>query len=365
MGSKFTYQNKQRKKGIVSMKRIILVVLVVLLLSVSLVGCGTSQVNNIPEATSTPEETPTSTPTPTPEPDIPLDFKSINIFKDYAELTFISFEAVAQVNPPIIGATYSYTVFTSEKEGMIYLDMNATLKNISNTSNQISSLFTFSVNYNGTDYNGFIVSEKADGSDFDRYATLAPLESATIHFLVEIPKEACEGEIDIQISGNEQVYKGNFSYQEFQTPKKYVAINEVLEYSDISQLTLINVEYANILKPRKATGYYSYFEVEDPNKIFLILTVEVKNLKGNDLRYDNIAGVFALYNEKYNYDSFVVYEKEGGKDISNYTNISSISPLSSNRIYFVIEAPKEVQEGKVEIQLNYGGNKYFMEVKSE
>jgi hypothetical protein len=78
------------------------------------------------------------------------------------------------------------------------------------------------------------------------------------------------------------------------------------------------------------------------------------------LRYDAIGSVSAVYDEKYNYKAFVVFEEDGGRNISTYTNLYALAPLVTNKVYFVAEIPAEAMEGNVELIVNYGGEKYYI-----
>ena len=108
-------------------------------------------------------------------------------------------------------------------------------------------------------------------------------------------------------------------------------------------------------------GYYTYYEAES-GKLYLIVKVSTTNLKGNDLKYDAIAGVSCVYNEKYNYSAFCVLEKDGGTNLNGYPSQYAISPLDSGVCYYLMEVPEVVQQGPVVITVYVGGQYYTLKV---
>ena len=67
--------------------------------------------------------------------------------------------------------------------------------------------------------------------------------------------------------------------------------------------------------------------------------------------------------EKYNYNSFVVFEEDDGKDISNYTNIYALAPLDSCVVYFLMELPEAAKSGVVEVRLFVAGEEYYLKAR--
>jgi hypothetical protein len=86
----------------------------------------------------------------------------------------------------------------------------------------------------------------------------------------------------------------------------------------------------------------------------------VKNLKGSTLDIEHIAGVKAIYDGKYKYDSFVIIEEEQGADLTTYADIE---PLDTAIGYYLIEVPEMVENGPVELEVYVLGETYYYTVK--
>lgn len=156
-------------------------------------------------------------------------------------------------------------------------------------------------------------------------------------------------------------YRGEFTLASMKSDDK-VVLGKTIS-TDNFELTVNDVYFDAALYPPHASGYYHYFEAAD-GKTYLIISCSVKNLKGTDLKYDSIAGVSCVYNEKYRYDSFLVIEEDGGADLNNFTNMYSISPLDSGNLYYLIEMPQEVETGSIVISIRVANECYTYSVSA-
>ena len=74
--------------------------------------------------------------------------------------------------------------------------------------------------------------------------------------------------------------------------------------------------------------------------------------------YDAIAGVSCVYKDKYKYSSITVFQEDGGRSLSSYTNLYALSPLESNTVYYLMQLPKEAENGPIEIKFYIAGQNY-------
>lgn len=97
------------------------------------------------------------------------------------------------------------------------------------------------------------------------------------------------------------------------------------------------------VEPSNPASFYTYYEVKDPDRVYIHSVFKVKNLSGSSLSADEILTLTAKYDGQYEYTGFDAIEDIDGSDLG-YTSISSIDPLSTRTLHYIIEVPKEVQD---------------------
>lgn len=120
-------------------------------------------------------------------------------------------------------------------------------------------------------------------------------------------------------------------------------IGDTLLFPNANEITIKSTEFATRVNPPNPDSYYTYYEVKDPNKIYVHTIVSIKNLKGNDLDADKALNIKVVYDGQYEYSGFSTIEDTGGGDFT-YTNISSIAPLTTRVLHFLNEVPLEVKD---------------------
>jgi hypothetical protein len=120
-------------------------------------------------------------------------------------------------------------------------------------------------------------------------------------------------------------------------------IGDTLLFPNTDEITIISTEFATRVNPPNPDSFYTYYEVKDPNKIYVHSTVKVKNLTGSDLDADKALNIKVVYDGQYEYSGFSTIEETGGRDFA-YTNISNIAPLTTRVLHFLNEVPLEVKD---------------------
>ena len=149
------------------------------------------------------------------------------------------------------------------------------------------------------------------------------------------------------------------------TPSKPVytsiAIGEKITL-DNYEVTLNNVALTYQVLPDNTSGYYSYYEA-DAGKVYIDVDLDIKNLKKRDQMCDSIMNVTADYNNGYIYTgSPVVDDADMG---FNYANISSITPLETRGVHYLIDCPEEVETSTspLIVYLQIDGKEYSYTVR--
>lgn len=286
-----------------------------------------------------------------------LNFNANNEIPEYLSYSLKRIEASDKILPS--NPTSYYTYYEAKTEGNVYLDIVLDVQNLQTISADVSDLLGVTITANGVEYTGFAVAEDEDGKNFDQYCSIAPLDNITIHLLTEIPSSEINSDIEVSVYGNGIAFNGSYNFSNVLSNREYLKVGAKITTKDVSEISIVSLEFASDLYPRNPTGYYSYYYAKS-GKIFLMLTVDVKNKKATSLMIDNVAGVRAVYNGKYNYTSTTVFDDDDGKNLSSDSSIYSIEPLDSLRLYYLFELPQEAKGGQVELTISVAGEKYYM-----
>lgn len=350
-----------------------------MLLAGLLTACGSQAADRTPEATeaasnlaaeqaaspaASPEETAEQKEDEAPVPVYPdtLAMNDTMLYQGQFEITMLSSELATRVDPSAPGDFYNY--YEVDDPQKVYAHSVFLVKNLSGSAKPADSFFDITLTYDGQyEYTGFSAIEEDGGSDFTytSITSVAPLTSAKIHMLVEVPKE-------VQDSGKPLVYTvkaGGHQVtvtEEAGTGERWVMAEEqpVADLSDWRELkpltkdvAVTSGEYAEItvkeaqltttVKPSNPGSFHSYYEVKDPGKIYGHLAVSFKNLMPIGKAADEALQVRLIYDDKFEYRGFSAIEESGGGDLT-YTSITKIDPLMTEQLHYIFEMPAEAQD---------------------
>lgn len=111
--------------------------------------------------------------------------------------------------------------------------------------------------------------------------------------------------------------------------------------SDRVEITIRTIELSYEVYPRDTSGRYRYYPAES-GKVYIHIDTDVKNIQKQNIVCDEIMNVTADYDDGYTYDSFAA-PNDGDRGFT-YGNITSITPLETLGVSFLIECPQEVEE---------------------
>ncbi len=124
-----------------------------------------------------------------------------------------------------------------------------------------------------------------------------------------------------------------------------------------SEITIKKIEFSYNVLPDDTSNAYTHYPAES-GKVYIHIDTDVKNIQKQQLKCEEIMTVIADYNNGYEYKANVVPE-----DASlgfTYANITTIDPLVTLGVRFLIDAPQEVEESKNPLKLVFDidGEKY-------
>lgn len=137
--------------------------------------------------------------------------------------------------------------------------------------------------------------------------------------------------------------------------------------NDTVEYTLTNVEFKDKIVPPDPPSYYTYYQAPDGEDYFL-LEADVKNISNTAFSVDAaFMEVLLVYNDTYEYDSRISgFTLTIDSDGDFYYFSSSLSPLSSEHMYYLITVPEEVtgSDGTLVAYITlYGGGEYVYTIR--
>lgn len=130
---------------------------------------------------------------PTPNPDaVDAAMGTPYTIDGLVEFTVNYADLKKEVLPPNPASYYTYY---PEEDGMTYLDVAVSVKNLRTTDRLADEfLSATAICGDGYEYNGFSIIEDDNGGTFTytNITNVAPLETAVIHYLISIPNELAD-----------------------------------------------------------------------------------------------------------------------------------------------------------------------------
>ncbi len=111
--------------------------------------------------------------------------------------------------------------------------------------------------------------------------------------------------------------------------------------TETMEVTINSVELTYDVLPDDTSGFYTHYEPDEGN-VYISVDASVKNTAKKNLSCDEIGKIMADYNDGFTYNGSVVV-----KDSSTgftYANISTVKPLETVGIKWLIQCPQEVEE---------------------
>lgn len=113
--------------------------------------------------------------------------------------------------------------------------------------------------------------------------------------------------------------------------------------SESAEVKINKISLSYDVLPDKMDGFYTHYPAKKGN-VYIDIDLDVKNLQKQNLPCDKIMKAEADYNNGYKYkDMPIVKDSSTG---FTYANITSIKPLETRGMKFLIECPQEVESSK-------------------
>lgn len=156
--------------------------------------------------------------------------------------------------------------------------------------------------------------------------------------IVELEKENAELRSKVEGSSDTETVTSKDNKIE-KADIKDIGIGDTIT-TDRMEITIKKIELSYDVLPKDTSGFYTHYPA-DSGKVYIHIDTDVKNLQKQNLACDDIMEVEAEYNNGFNYTSMTVPEDGSG---FTYANITSIIPLDTMGVRFLIDCPQELEE---------------------
>lgn len=263
--------------------------------------------------------------------------------------------------------------------GKVFVDLCVSYKNLSTqdivSGDVVSGYLLYADKYQ---YRGFSIIEEDNRSDFtySNITNISPLSTEYIHYLFEVPEEIelGEGSLSSIITINNESYKinirdGKAGQVSSLNPNATIKRSGVVKKGEVVAIENkceFFIDYSNITEkviPLHPSDWYTYYEAED-GKVYVDFCIGYKNWESTGVDTDKVLSAKLKYDDKYEYTGFSTIEEKSRTDFT-YSNITQVSPLSTEYIHYLFEVPAEVRDSNksLVIEFKIGGNIYSYAVR--
>ena len=118
-----------------------------------------------------------------------------------------------------------------------------------------------------------------------------------------------------------------------------IVLENTYTIPDLCEFLIHRASFTYDVLPDSMENLYSHYEAEE-GKIYLDIDIDIKNLQKSSVSCDNILNITLDYNDGYIYTAFPVVEDQTTG--FTYANISSIDPLETKKMRYLVDCPIEV-----------------------
>lgn len=142
-----------------------------------------------------------------------------------------------------------------------------------------------------------------------------------------------------------------------------IAMGDIVTEKDW-EFSIEDTYFGQRINPPTQPSFYNYYQVDDTNNTYLCIVLNAKNISTVELKADDFANVKVKYNNNYTYSSFSV---SPDKNLGfTYSNITSIKPLTSDKVYFLVEMPNSVStetDTPISIEIKVNNTTYYYQYR--
>lgn len=184
----------------------------------------------------------------------------------------------------------------------------------------------------------------------------------TMHIAVAVPVD--ESEIIFTIKIKDYVFNFDYKMGDIYRNAEYFEIGNTCKTDDVAEIKINNIVYtseASALAKMHYTAGFSSISPENSEEVFLLVDMTYTNLKTSNSSGIEDIDLVAIYDNKYVYNSFDIYDVSSIKTWLTllYDREKDFIPHGSARFFALIKVSKEMMENEVELDFFIGEKEFI------
>lgn len=324
------------------MKKTIAMLLAVAM-CLSLSACGTSG--------NEPDKTPAGSITEEQVPDDSLKLGKTYEVEGYGELTLVRVATTDKIEGTLGGDIY----YENNDKVKTFVDV---VFDVTNTSGKVISSEEFmkaiAVSEGGTEYADTLYCvETRDMTAVEKYEDLLPDQTARFHAAITIPTSKTG--LTLNFAVQDTVFSHDY---EVGTEVKNVTglvVGDTIGGAEYATAEFMGYEFTDKVNPSETSGYYRYYQVENPDNTYLAMKFKITNHQTMEKGIDTFISGKAAFEGNAKYAGVIISESADGQSLSEG---GTIEPDGSAIVYCLIEVPKTVSEQDFTASIMFNAQEY-------
>lgn len=144
---------------------------------------------------------------------------------------------------------------------------------------------------------------------------------------------------------------------------KQIGVGESMTFDDSCEFSIESITTGKEIIPPKPDRFYTYYE-SDEGKTYVDICVKYKNLATKDVMADEIGTVTVIFGQIYGYETFSIIEEDNRSNFT-YSNITSISPLTTEYVHYLASLPDIAidSNGSIDLVLDFAKTQFHLHYK--
>lgn len=269
---------------------------------------------------------------------------------DFAEITPIKITTSNKIMASMGSSFYENT-----NDGETYVDMVFDVVNIGKeVIDSEEFMEAIAKNSDGVEFEDVTYAVETDNLTYmSTYEEMIPQTISRFHASISVPETEKELTLEVEIEDKNFVIEYNTEREIKKTIP--LDVGDVIGDKNYATAEFLDYKFIDKVVPSNTNGFYNYYEVGNSDNTYLAMEFLVTNYQEDEKDIDTFLSARATFMGKYKYTGFPVGEDEE-TSLSSY---AEITPLSSMKVYYLIEVPKTVMDEDYEVSVMFNKKEYL------
>ena len=129
-------------------------------------------------------------------------------------------------------------------------------------------------------------------------------------------------------------------------------------------MSLSSTRFTGSVEPANKGSLYAVSGTKEPDRIYLDTEFIFESLSSQSMEAQKALQAKIIYDNKYEYDSFVLVERGNNTDLLD-AGMVTIDPQATETLHHVFELPQDLENSNRSLVLlvNYNGKDYYYQIR--